>query len=62
MFSFSSVYPGCYAWVGRVGGQQIINLRRDCWNTGKELAMRNIKHEILHTVGFFHEMNRSENI
>ena len=60
MSSFSTVFTGCFTKVGRKSGQQIINLRRDCWNRGKENGMRNIKHEILHTVGFFHEMIRSD--
>ena len=40
----------------------MINLHIDCWNSGDDLARKNIKHEILHAVGFHHEMNRFSNI
>ena len=36
----------------------MVNLNRVCWNRGKDLAMKNIKHEMLHALGFHHEMNR----
>ena len=59
MFSFTSIFNGCWTKrVGRDGGAQLINLNRDCWNGGDDLARRHIKHEILHVLGFNHEMNR----
>ena len=42
----------CYSYVGRNGGVQNINLAEGCWD--KPI----IKHEILHALGFFHEMTR----
>ena len=58
MFSFTAIFSGCWSKVGRDGGAQPINLNRDCWNLGDDVARRNIKHEILHALGFHHEMNR----
>ena len=59
MFSFTSSYgSGCGSKIGRDGGAQLINLGSDCWTAGDDMARRNIKHVILHAVGFLHEMNR----
>ena len=58
LFSFTSSYQGCGSKVGREGGAQFITLSSDCWTRGDDQARRNIKHEILHAVGFLHEMNR----
>ena len=58
MFSFTGVFTGCWSKVGRDGGAQPINLHRDCLNKKEKEARRKVKHEILHALGFHHEMNR----
>ena len=60
IFSFTSSHSGCWSKVGREGGAQPINLESDCWLHGDDLARKNIKHEILHALGFLHEMNRPD--
>ena len=61
MFSFTSSYGhGCGSNFGRDGGAQFINLGSDCWTQGDNLARKNIKHEILHSLGFLNEMNRPD--
>lgn len=43
----------CYSAVGRQGGQQFIQLAQGC-------VQKFIMHEILHTLGFWHEHNRCD--
>lgn len=48
---------GCFSRIGRVGGEQIINLESAECDTG------NIVHEIMHALGFWHQQsapNRDE--
>ena len=42
----------CYSSVGRKGGEQIISLGNGCLDKGHAI------HEIMHTLGFFHEHSR----
>ena len=58
ILSFTKSYNRkCWSKIGREGGAQPINLGFDCWD---DQARRHIKHEILHAVGFLHEMNRPD--
>ncbi len=43
----------CYSYAGRVGGQQEIFLVPEC-------GVKEILHEWMHTIGFFHEQNRGD--
>ena len=68
-FSFKDmiVYMGlkqmtleCSSYVGKTGGRQEVWLGRDCFSKGDQNALGKIRHEILHAIGFLHEMNRSQ--
>ena len=46
---------GCWAYIGKQGGEQVVNLTPpDCMEEEK------ITHEILHSLGFYHEQNRAD--
>lgn len=51
-----STQSGCWSSVGRIGGQQVVNLQSPSCTT----LIGTIIHEFMHTVGFFHEQNRDE--
>ncbi|XP_051896996.1 astacin-like metalloendopeptidase isoform X2 [Pristis pectinata] len=55
---FISIQPihGCSASVGRVGGMQLISLQQHCLKKGKGV----VEHEIMHSLGFWHEHARSD--
>ncbi|PIO66723.1 astacin [Teladorsagia circumcincta] len=45
---------GCYSYVGKVGGTQVISLAVDC------IADYIIWHEVMHAIGFEHEHQRPD--
>ena len=49
----------CSSYVGQNGGRQEVLLGRDCFSRGEQEALSKIRHEMLHAIGFLHEMNRS---
>ncbi|CAG2169584.1 unnamed protein product [Oppiella nova] len=57
-FHFNYLYLtpglGCAALVGRVGGKQAVTLGEGC------LTLGIIEHELLHSVGFWHEQSRAD--
>ncbi|XP_032869678.1 astacin-like metalloendopeptidase [Amblyraja radiata] len=55
---FISIQPvhGCYASVGRAGGMQLVSLSQPCLAKGKGV----VEHEIMHSLGFWHEHARSD--
>lgn len=51
--TFTYDEKNCLSNVGKIGGQQFIYLNTDC-------AKGNILHEMMHTLGFFHEHSRPD--
>lgn len=45
--------PGCWSYVGRRGGGQVVNLGRRCVQHGVAA------HELLHALGFHHQQSAS---
>ena len=45
---------GCWSYIGRIGGEQMISIGPNCLREGV------IIHEILHALGFFHEHSRPD--
>lgn len=44
---------GCFSNVGKVGGAQTLNLQDGC-------SLGNAQHEMMHTLGYFHEHSRPD--
>jgi len=53
-FIITPLFSSCYSIVGRIGGPQTLSLAPKCLNTGT------IFHELLHTLGFWHEHTRPD--
>ena len=47
--------PGCWAFVGKQGGEQVINLTPPDCHTREVVT-----HEVMHSLGVFHEHNKWE--
>lgn len=47
-------FSGCWSPVGKTGGKQVVNLQ----TPGCMVRTGTVIHEILHSIGFFHEQNR----
>jgi len=45
---------GCFSYVGRIGGKQLLNLGKGC------TTERITDHEMMHAMGFFHAQNRPD--
>lgn len=52
--NFVSTLNGCYSYVGRVGGKQIISIMISNGAGGTCLTKGTIMHETLHALGFYH--------
>ena len=53
--AITSSSSGCFAFVGRTGGRQRLNLQR-----GGCLRAGTIEHEMLHALGVWHEQSRPD--
>ncbi|KHJ88653.1 astacin [Oesophagostomum dentatum] len=53
---FLAIVPldGCYSYVGKVGGRQVLSLAPDC------VADYIVWHEVMHAIGFEHEHQRPD--
>nr|CDJ26723.1 astacin-like metallopeptidase 8 protein [Tityus serrulatus] len=45
---------GCFSYVGRTGGRQVLSLNSLCLEDGAGIAI----HELMHSLGYWHEQNR----
>ncbi|GAU99328.1 hypothetical protein RvY_10349 [Ramazzottius varieornatus] len=55
-----AVNTGCYSYVGRVGGRQIVNLQVPVPGYGTCITVGIAVHEITHAIGFYHEQSRTD--
>lgn len=54
-FEIRVIIYSCWSDVGRMAiGKQIISLGHQCYTPGT------VMHELLHTLGFFHEQSRAD--
>ena len=55
--NYVTIYPGteCKSELGMRGGQQVMYLNSGCFRNGLIVPV----HELLHTLGFVHEHNRT---
>lgn len=53
---FKNDPAGCYSYVGKIGGAQVVNLQ----SVGCTSKIGIIIHEILHALGYFHEQSRPD--
>lgn len=51
---------GCYSYVGRVGGRQVVNLQTPTPGSGTCITNGIAVHEITHAIGFYHEQSRTD--
>eukprot|EP00179_Madagascaria_erythrocladioides_P000620 CAMPEP_0198309294 /NCGR_PEP_ID=MMETSP1450-20131203/1722_1 /TAXON_ID=753684 ORGANISM="Madagascaria erythrocladiodes, Strain CCMP3234" /NCGR_SAMPLE_ID=MMETSP1450 /ASSEMBLY_ACC=CAM_ASM_001115 /LENGTH=357 /DNA_ID=CAMNT_0044012045 /DNA_START=19 /DNA_END=1092 /DNA_ORIENTATION=+ len=56
---FINNLPGCQSEIGRVGGRQTINLDSVCFGESGN-SIGTAIHQLLHSLGFAHEMNRPD--
>lgn len=56
LFRIQNQNSGCWSSIGRVGGNQPVNLQSPACTT----KVGTILHEFMHAAGFMHEQNREE--
>ncbi|CAG7731719.1 unnamed protein product [Allacma fusca] len=53
------VNSGCWSYVGKIGGQQVLNLQRpEFEGAGHCIWVGTAAHEMIHAIGFYHEQSR----
>lgn len=50
----------CYSEVGRIGGPQVLSIDVHCFKYHTTMFNGTILHEIMHTLGFWHEHTRPD--
>ncbi|XP_039624323.1 uncharacterized protein LOC120538842 [Polypterus senegalus] len=55
-FLFIAPVSGCYSYIGRSGGSQLVSLDSACIRLGPGVA----QHELMHALGFYHEQTRPD--
>ncbi|XP_051775802.1 uncharacterized protein LOC114665886 isoform X4 [Erpetoichthys calabaricus] len=55
-FLFIAPVSGCYSYIGRSGGSQLVSLDSTCIRLGPGVA----QHELMHALGFYHEQTRPD--
>ncbi|CAG7728097.1 unnamed protein product [Allacma fusca] len=55
-YAFIKRGSGCNSYVGKIGGEQIVNLESNGFCTTPGV----VAHEMLHAIGFYHEMQRPD--
>ena len=53
-FVFHVTRRACHSFIGRVRGEQNVYIDDDC------VSLRNVKHELMHAIGFAHEQSRMD--
>lgn len=51
---------GCNSYVGRIGGQQVLNLQAPQPGQGHCIFVGTAAHELIHAIGFYHEQSRTD--
>ena len=53
-FAFHFTRRACHSFIGRVRGEQNVYIDDEC------VSLRNVKHELMHAIGFAHEQSRMD--
>jgi hypothetical protein len=51
---------GCWSYVGRLGGRQVLNLQAPQPGQGHCVWSGTVAHELIHAIGYYHEQSRPD--